>query len=181
MLKDQIISLRLQGKSVKTIAKLLGCSRSTSSKWCATVENNQDIIGSNTRVGYESLFKKRELEILRQKKPNEPSWFNSYKSRLRDAVRAYLVYLSGGKCQVCGYDKCKEALSFHHLDPSVKRFRLSGMFLTYSLQKVLEEHRKCCLVCHNCHTEIHNGLVSCPAVNIKQEDPPESVVLWYYS
>lgn len=27
-----------------------------------------------------------------------------------------LVELKGGKCEICGYNKCIEALEFHHLD-----------------------------------------------------------------
>lgn len=28
------------------------------------------------------------------------------------------IAYKGGKCQICGYDKCVGALEFHHLDPT---------------------------------------------------------------
>ncbi len=61
---------------------------------------------------------------------------------------------AGAKCLVCGYNKCIDALEFHHLDPSVKEFHL-GEGRSYSIDKIREELKKCILVCRNCHTEIH--------------------------
>ena len=62
----------------------------------------------------------------------------------------------GGKCEVCGYDKCKEALEFHHLDPSQKDFGIGSDGCTRSWEKVKEELDKCICVCANCHREIHS-------------------------
>lgn len=28
------------------------------------------------------------------------------------------IAYKGGKCQCCGYDKCIQALEFHHIDPT---------------------------------------------------------------
>lgn len=64
------------------------------------------------------------------------------------------VRLKGGKCQKCGYDKCKGALAFHHTDPSKKEFRISKM---HSLEKMLPELDKCILLCANCHHEEHTA------------------------
>lgn len=60
----------------------------------------------------------------------------------------------GGKCSVCGYNKCIASLAFHHRDPSKKEYGFSKAFKmsTEVLEKELE---KCDLVCHNCHSEIH--------------------------
>jgi hypothetical protein len=35
-----------------------------------------------------------------------------------------------GKCQICGYNKCNRALSFHHKDPNEKDFGLVAHGLT---------------------------------------------------
>jgi len=32
---------------------------------------------------------------------------------------------AGGCCTVCGYDRCIVNLTFHHVDPSQKRFAMS--------------------------------------------------------
>lgn len=66
----------------------------------------------------------------------------------------------GGKCQVCGYNKCQKALHFHHIDPKTKNFAISeALRKSYPQQEVWEEIKKCILVCANCHVEIHDGLI----------------------
>lgn len=44
---------------------------------------------------------------------------------LRIAMKKQAIKLKGGKCEICGYDKCQDALVFHHEDPSEKEFGLS--------------------------------------------------------
>lgn len=64
------------------------------------------------------------------------------------------VDYKGGKCSKCGYNKCLNALEFHHLDPSTKDkdyFNLKSG-LTTELKIELD---KCVLLCANCHREEH--------------------------
>ena len=63
----------------------------------------------------------------------------------------------GGKCCRCGYNKCNDALEFHHLDPSKKDFGIAQK-MSWSFEKIKKELDKCSLVCRNCHAEIHAGL-----------------------
>lgn len=72
--------------------------------------------------------------------------------RRRNKIR--LVKYKGGKCERCGYDKCIDALEFHHLNPNEKDFGLSCNS-TVSLEKLKSEVDKCIMVCANCHREIH--------------------------
>jgi thiol-disulfide isomerase/thioredoxin len=65
------------------------------------------------------------------------------------------VNLFGGKCSVCGYSKNYAALDFHHIDPSTKEADWASMRLK-KWSDVVDELKKCCLVCKNCHSEIHN-------------------------
>lgn len=67
------------------------------------------------------------------------------------------VCYKGGKCVFCGYDRCVEALEFHHIDISKKKFGLSMDGLTRSWDKTKRGLDKCLLVCFNCHREIHAG------------------------
>ena len=60
----------------------------------------------------------------------------------------------GGCCTRCGYDKCMDALEFHHLDPAAKEFLL-GEKRGANIEVLREELAKCILVCRNCHTELH--------------------------
>ena len=65
-----------------------------------------------------------------------------------------LVEYKGGKCEICGYDKCIDVLEFHHVDPSTKSFTIGNGDIR-SLSKLKEEADKCIMVCSNCHKEIH--------------------------
>lgn len=40
--------------------------------------------------------------------------------RRRRRVKEILVEEAGGRCRLCGYDRCVAALEFHHLDPATK-------------------------------------------------------------
>jgi len=72
----------------------------------------------------------------------------------RKRKKFILVEYKGGKCKRCGYDKCIEALEFHHKDPSKKDFGISGKNIR-SIERCKEEIDKCILLCANCHREIH--------------------------
>lgn len=74
--------------------------------------------------------------------------------RRRKKIKADLVAYHGGKCVRCGYSKSVVALTFHHRDPAEKEFKISSSnFIGWD--KVLEESKKCDLLCLNCHAEIH--------------------------
>jgi hypothetical protein len=72
-----------------------------------------------------------------------------------------LLEAAGGKCMICGYDKVRQALEFHHLERSTKCFGLNvNEIKNRSWDDVLEEFKKCVLVCCRCHVEIEAGLIS---------------------
>ena len=77
----------------------------------------------------------------------------------RDKVKLMAIEYKGEKCCKCGYDKCVDALEFHHLDPTQKDFGIASKGYTRSWDKVKTELDKCILVCSNCHREIHDGLI----------------------
>lgn len=74
--------------------------------------------------------------------------------------KAELIQLRGGKCEICGYNKCLTALDFHHKDETQKKFSISNGYRTSQPKKlILEEIKKCVLLCSNCHHEVHEGMV----------------------
>jgi hypothetical protein len=77
-----------------------------------------------------------------------------------------LVAEFGGICEICGYNKCYQALQFHHVDPTEKIFSIAEGGLYRSWEKVLNEAKKCILVCSNCHCEIENGITLVPKILI---------------
>lgn len=76
-------------------------------------------------------------------------------TKRRRKVKQMSVEYLGGKCSKCGYNKCVDALDFHHLDPKNKSFNPSENGHTRSWEKQKEEISKCILLCANCHREIH--------------------------
>jgi len=90
---------------------------------------------------------------------------DAYRSRckacLLDAQKAgyaekmdRLMEWAGEECERCGYDECRSALEFHHVDPSAKEFSVKQKIPTYSLAKLKQEAEKCILLCANCHREV---------------------------
>ena len=80
--------------------------------------------------------------------------------RRRDKTKELLVEYKGGKCEICGYDRCISALEFHHINPDEKEFGIGQKGYTRSIEKNKAEADKCLLVCANCHREIHEGLIN---------------------
>ncbi len=83
--------------------------------------------------------------------------------RRRKQLRQKAIEHKGGKCQICGYSRCAEALEFHHRKDVSKSFGISHKGYTRSWQAVKTEIEKCILVCANCHREIHAGVAAFPS------------------
>jgi hypothetical protein len=121
----------------------------------------------------------------RQKTPEEKKKYNAKKARnwyhrqkakngidpicaLRTGKKEKLVKIFGGCCQLCGYNKTLRNLAFHHLRD--KKFPLSSRAFQFAWKKILKEAKKCVLVCHNCHGEIHDGLVEAEVIDKLHEN-----------
>ncbi|MCW1907724.1 MAG: hypothetical protein KIH63_000085 [Candidatus Saccharibacteria bacterium] len=51
-------------------------------------------------------------------------------TKRRKRVRQLLVEHKGGRCILCGYSECIDALDLHHMDASQKDFGISSSGLT---------------------------------------------------
>lgn len=102
------------------------------------------------------------LTEFRQRKRGEKVCLQCNRDRVyqwrRDA-KTKLVEMFGGKCVLCGYSKCNRSLQFHHLDPNEKEFNISAFSSCMNFSKLVEECKKCVLVCSNCHGEIEEGIL----------------------
>jgi hypothetical protein len=77
------------------------------------------------------------------------------------------IYKVSVGCQLCGYDRNPASLCFDHLpnfekaevtkNGCSKRSCAGGMFMLYgkkySVELLIEEVKKCRILCHNCHME----------------------------
>lgn len=77
-----------------------------------------------------------------------------YCTARRREIKRRAVDLKGGKCERCGYNKSMAALVFHHKDGSDKTFNVAGSARAW--YKIVNEIRKCELLCANCHAELHD-------------------------
>ena len=80
----------------------------------------------------------------------------------RKKKKKELVNYKGGKCEICGYDRCISNLVFHHRDPEKKDFSLSAALPSRSIAALKHEVDKCAMICCRCHGEVHEGLISIP-------------------
>ena len=87
--------------------------------------------------------------------------------RRRRQMKAILVEQAGGRCVLCGYDRCIAGLHFHHVDPDSKQFNLSMQGVTRSLTTARAEMAKCVLLCANCHAEVESGIATVPSSAVR--------------
>lgn len=81
----------------------------------------------------------------------------------RIRTKARIIEAMGSKCNICGYNKCNGALELHHIDPNGKEFSFGGIRANpKSWDKIVEELKKCVLLCANCHREVEMGITNLP-------------------
>lgn len=91
------------------------------------------------------------MNIKQKYDPNE--WVQRTKSR---AIKAM-----GGECILCGLNTNPANLVFHHIIPATKLFTISS-WRVRNWNKIVIELRKCVMLCHNCHCEVHEELTLVP-------------------
>ena len=80
--------------------------------------------------------------------------------RWRKNTKDRMVKSMGGCCQICGYNRSQKALEFHHINPNEKEFSFGKLRANpQGVNTLIEELKKCIMLCSNCHKEVHyNGL-----------------------
>jgi len=81
---------------------------------------------------------------------------NMYERQVKRKIEC--INYKGGKCIVCGYNKYIGSLDFHHLNPEEKEFNIARL-KGYNLESLKKELDKCVILCKNCHSEFHHGLI----------------------
>ena len=104
-----------------------------------------------------SPFKSHNTVDLNAPPSTNTSYTHVKSFRKRKKQKA--VDYKGGKCQICGYNRCNESLTFHHLDPKLKDFSIANS-RSWGFDRIKSELDKCVLLCSNCHSEVHQGLIT---------------------
>lgn len=172
---EKIIELRNQGKTYKEICEELNCAISTVSYHCKLnkMGGHSDRLTDEQKIELQKLYDEigsvKKIAKLRGHSINTVLKYvvttNKNKTvskteaviEWRKRTKQKLIEYKGGECELCGYKKCNRALQFHHLNPEEKDFSISGKSISF--EKLKDEVNKCILVCSNCHSEIHDGLV----------------------
>jgi 5-methylcytosine-specific restriction endonuclease McrA len=76
-------------------------------------------------------------------------YLKEYNSARYRKTRDFLIDILGGKCAKCS---STEELEFDHINQDEKRFSI-GEKINGSLNIILDEIKKCQLLCHRCHLE----------------------------
>ena len=106
-----------------------------------------------------SLWEQLEMKDKRTYKDRSSYLIKAVYAR-RKKVRGMAVAYKGGRCERCGYDRCMDALEFHHTCPNEKDFSISSKGYTRSWVRVKAELDKCIMLCANCHRELHAKLAA---------------------
>lgn len=73
----------------------------------------------------------------------------------REKRKNKLIALFGNQCGECEKAYKPYMYDFHHVNPEIKEFKLSGDNLLRKWKTVLQEAHKCKMVCPNCHRYLH--------------------------
>lgn len=123
--------------STRQIAKEYKCSQGKVKYWLKKYDF-KTIFSATPKITYEEKKRKSVINV----------------SKRRKKLKLMAIAYKGGKCINCTYDKCVDALEFHHTNPTEKDFAFTKGYST-SWDKMKKELDKCILLCANCHREEH--------------------------
>lgn len=124
--------------------------------------NTIQLYQSKTEINNKTCPKcqqKLSIECFYKRRGNKPSayckkCYNRITLERQHQLKQKYIDYKGGKCEICGYNKCISALTFHHINPDEKEFTISHR-QSISFENMKAEIDKCQLLCCNCHNEIH--------------------------
>ena len=84
-------------------------------------------------------------------------------TKIRKRRKKQVIEAFGGECQMCGYKKNKNALCFHHIDPTIKENTPTEIINQWSVERSIPQliKEKVVLLCLNCHAEVHSEEYDC--------------------
>ena len=167
MEKEILIKLVDDGLSMKKIANKLGKGQSTIRYWLNkhNLSTKRKLLNEDkeNRICPKCGKLKNRSEFYHRRGKDGASVYckictgEQTMERMREFKNKCVEY-KGGECEKCGYNKCKGALEFHHIDRSKKDFTISHSRAYSFDDKIKKELDKCILLCSNCHKEEHNGV-----------------------
>lgn len=109
--------------------------------------------------------KNREVLLSKNKKYRGEYYTEKYKDKRIARTNEYrrkwyeLIKQKGkDRCSKCGYNKCFDALDYHHINPEEKKYNIGHLICTTPSEEKMKELDKCICLCSNCHRELHSSM-----------------------
>jgi transposase len=182
--RARVESLAESGMSIAQIAVETERSRTTVRHWMRSygikTRAQRDRPGSTARAKKEGraiLLRKCRTHGLTEFWLEGRGYYRCKRCRAervsdrRRKIKQILISEAGGRCVLCGYERCVAALHFHHVDPATKSFHLSMQGVSRSLRAARAEMAKCVLLCANCHAEVEQGSAVLPPEAVRSAVP----------
>jgi hypothetical protein len=129
-------------------------------KICSRCKKRKRIISFHVNAarkdGYANYCKQCDREYHREHYIKNKQYYKEKCSKYRNAhVEWYKELKSKLKCEECGENHIA-CLVFHHKDPTKKKFNIAKCIRELTPKKrILEEIKKCRVLCSNCHRKWH--------------------------
>jgi len=88
-------------------------------------------------------------------------------NRSKNNIKQFREWKDTLNCLVCG-ESHNSCLDFHHIDPTTKEIELGKIGSCFGHPKFISELEKVIVVCKNCHSKVHDGVIDLTNYNIKQ-------------
>lgn len=159
MEKQLLVNMLNENKSLRQVAKITGKSLGSVRYWVAKyeLEKYNNIVCEMCQsplVGNQSKF--CSVKCKQQSVNFKHKNYSCQQARGLERKRK-LIEIAGGECCDCGYKKNISALEFHHINPEEKSFGIDlRKCSNLNWDRLVEEVKKCILICSNCHRERHH-------------------------
>jgi hypothetical protein len=115
---------------------------------------NREKMAEQSKRSHQKHKEKIRIKKLEHFRANKAHYYAKKREWL-DALYKWVNDMKEEKgCRICG---TKEKLEYHHIDPTTKVSEISFMLSQMKSRTViLEEIKKCEVLCNRCHIETHN-------------------------
>jgi hypothetical protein len=110
-------------------------------------DRKKKLFQSNCRECQKKYRKKHYLD-------NKEKYINKAKIYRQNFLYWFVEYKKTLFCEIC-YENRYWVLDFHHKDPKEKDIEVSVLVRKCNKEKLLNEVKKCMVLCSNCHRDLH--------------------------
>lgn len=134
-------------------------TKSGTSTYCTVCSAKPRVRFTTKKTIKKSIKKLKKKKMIMKKRKLKNVKLGSNRTKGGYSIAAYRITSntkSFNKCMICGEDDII-CLLFHHVDNNNKTKGISTLCRKGTILTLVEEIRKCIVVCANCHYRIHLG------------------------